>query len=85
MAIDWTTGVGRLPGLAMGAEDREGTAQERSLGGGGIHGAGADLRAGGVDHVGEESEQPVWRKFGVKRFAALAANDQRADRLQGRF
>ena len=59
-----------------------GCAQQRTLGGAGIHDAGADLPAGRVDEVGDDTDQPIRGKLGIELAGALAAVDQRADRAE---
>jgi hypothetical protein len=71
------------PGSATGAEDSGRAAEQGSFGSSRVHAAGADVGAGGVNDVGEQSEQPVRREFGVESSAALAADNERTDRLEG--
>lgn len=53
-ALRMDRGCGVGPGSAAAGEDRGRAAEERLFGGRCIHGAFADLRAGGVDHVDEK-------------------------------
>jgi hypothetical protein len=70
------SGLAAAVGSAMSAEEGGRAAEERAFGSFRVHRAAADLFAGGVDQVCEESQQPIRREFRVELSAALAANEQ---------